>query len=148
MRVYFLSARPAALYVGGAYFGRVSDFERFAEINLSDNLPVRLEAEGMQPLHFFLSEHLPIRPPIGIEVYRLENGIALYATEFIPTNTPLSVVCQKRKDDLLATVVQQGVVTLGIESPNGFFNASLPPSFSNCEVDFVEDCIISTHIIS
>ena len=39
MKIYFLSSQPCALIIGGAYFGRTGDFERFAEISLQDNLP-------------------------------------------------------------------------------------------------------------
>lgn len=142
MRIYFLSSIPAALYVGGAYFGKVSSFERFAEISLSDNLPIRFEAEGMLPLPFFLSDRLPLAPPSGVDVYRLPTGLALYAHGFIPADQMLSVIAQKRNGELLATVVKQGGISLGIESPNGFFNASLPPSFCICEVFFVGNLIL------
>ena len=142
MRIYFLSSQPAALYVGGAYFGKTHNFERFAEISLSDNLPVRFEAEGAVPLTFFLHERIPLSPPSGVDVYRLPTGLALFAHGFTPIDQTLTVVAQQRHGELLATVVKQGCITLGIESPNGFFNTTLPPSFAVCQLFFVGGCIL------
>lgn len=142
MRIYFLSSQPAALYVGGAYFGRTHSFERFAEISLSDNLPVRFEAEGAIPLTFFLHERTPLSPPSGVDVYRLPNGLALFAHGFTPVDQTLSVIAQQRHDELLVTVVKQGLITLGVESPNGFFNTTLPPSFAICQLFFVGGCVL------
>lgn len=143
MRIYFLSSLPSALYVGGAYFGRTHHFERFAEIALGDNLPVRFEAEGAVPLTFFLHERIPLSPPNGVDVYRLPTGLALYAHGFTPTDQTLSVIAQERHGEVLATVVKQGLITLGIESPNGFFNATLPPSFAVCQLLFLGGCILA-----
>ena len=142
MRVYFLSSVPAALYVGGAYFGRVSDFERFAELSLQDNLPVRVDAEGMQSVCFFLDEHLPLRPPEGVDVYRFDGGLAVYIHGFVPIDQTLCVITQKRNGETLATVTKQGGVCLGINTPNGFFNATLPPSFCDCELSFIGESIL------
>jgi hypothetical protein len=136
MRIYFLSKYPAALYVGGAYFGRVSDFERFAELDLRDGLPVRLEAERMHPLHFFLTERLPHEPPSGIDVYRLPNGLAVYAHGYQPTDVTLEPIAQTRRGECLATVYRQGGIQLALNTPKGFFNAPLPPSFCECKLFF------------
>lgn len=141
MRIYFLSSQPAALYVGGAYFGQTHDFERYAEISLQDGLPVRFEAEGMHPVTFFLDERLPLQPPTGVSVYRLQNGLAVYCDGFLSTDDTLRVVAQARKGDTLATVCRQGGVFLGIDSPQGFFSATLPPSFAVCELFFVGNLV-------
>ncbi len=142
MRVYFLSSAPAALYVGGAYFGQVSDFERFAELSLQDNLPIRLDVAGMLPLHFFLNEQLPITPPDGVDVYRFDGGIALYAHGYIHTDHTLSVIAQEKRGNLLATVCKQGGIFLCINTPERLFNAPLPPSFLNSELFFIGEHIL------
>ena len=142
MRIYFLSKYLAALYVGGAYFGRVSDFERFAELDLRDGLPVRLEAENMQPLHFFLNESLPYAPPSGVDVYRLPGGLALYAHGYQPTDVTPVAIAQARQGELLATVYRQGLPQLAINTPKELFNATLPPSFCDCELSFLSECLL------
>lgn len=142
MRVYFLSSVPAALYVGGAYFGQVSDFERFAELSLQDSLPVRLDAAGMLPLHFFLNEQLPIVPPKGVDVYRFEGGIAVYAHGYLYADSTLTVLAQGKRENTLATVCKQGGIFLCINTPESFFNAPLPPSFWACELFFVGEHIL------
>ena len=142
MRVYFLSSMPAALYVGGAYFGQVSDFERFAEISLQDHLPVRLDAAGMLPMHFFLHEQIPLSPPDGIDVYRFDGGIALYAHGYTHADSTLSVIAQEKRENVLATVCKQGGIFLCINTPEGFVNAPLPPSFWACELFFIGEHIL------
>ena len=142
MRIYFLSTQPAALYVGGAYFGRVSDFERFAEISLRDSLPIVVQAEGMQPISFFLDETLPLKPPLGVDVYRLKGGLALHINGWQSLCDNGRIITQKREGNLLATVLKSGGVSLGIDTPNGFFNATLPPSFCECELFFIEECLL------
>jgi len=142
MRIYFLSKYPAALYVGGAYFGRISDFERFAELDLRDELPVRLETEGMHPLHFFLTEHLLREPPSGVDVYLLPNGLAVYAHGYQSTDVTLEPIAQARRGEYLATVYRQGCPQLAINTATELFNATLPPSFCDCEVDFLPECLL------
>ena len=141
MRIYFLSSEPAALYIGGVYFGQTHDFERYAEICLQDGLPVRWEAEGMHPITFLLDERLPLQPPTGVSVYRLPNGLALYCDGFLSTDETLCLIAQARKGDILATVCRQGGVFLGIDSPMGFFSATLPPSFASCGLFFVGNLV-------
>ena len=141
MRIYFLSSQPAALYIGGAYFGQTHDFERYAEISLQDKLPVRWEAEGMHPITFFLDDRLPLQPPIGVNIYRLQNGLAVYCDGFQATDDTLRVITQQRKGDTLATVCRQGGVFLGIDSPQGFFSATLPPSFADCQLFFIGELV-------
>ena len=141
MRIYFLSSQPAALYVGGVYFGQTHDFERYAEISLQDNLPVRFEAEGMHPLTFFLDERLPLQPPTGVSVYRLQNGLALYCDGFVSTDETLRLITQNRQGEVLATVYLQGSIFLGIDSPKGFFSATLPPSFAVCQLFFLGELV-------
>ncbi len=141
MRIYFLSSQPAALYVGGAYFGQTHDFERYAEISLQDGLPVRWEAEGMHPVSFFLDEYLPLQPPAGVSVYRLQNGLAVYCDGFQSTDDTLRIIAQTRKGDTLATVCRQGGIFLGIDGPQGFFSATLPPSFADSQLFFLGELV-------
>ncbi|MBQ8375198.1 MAG: hypothetical protein IJX98_06485 [Clostridia bacterium] len=141
MKIYFLSALPCALYIGGAYFGITDRFERFAEICLKDGLPVRFEPANAQPLSLFLTETLPIDPPAGTEVYLLPDGIAVYAYDFPPKDSLLTPIAQKRLPFGLVSVYFQGGVQVSIESEKGFFNAHLPPCFSTCAIHAATDTI-------
>lgn len=134
MKIYFLSSQPCALTVGGAYFGTTDRFERFAEIALSDNLPVAFTPENALPLSFFLNENIRFAAPAGCEVYLLRGAIAIYARDFPPRDLSLRPVAQKREGDTLVSVFFQGALQLSIESPLGFFVHALPPSFSPCEI--------------
>ena len=142
MKIYFLSSRPCALFVAGAYFGTTGDFQQFAELSLKDRLPIQFVPEGAQPLHCFLSESLPVSPPDGTEVYLLPDGIALRACRFPPNDFSLSLIAQKRFSGGLVTVYRQGDAQVSIETEYGFFNAPLPPSFCHCTIQIEGDFIL------
>ncbi len=136
MKIYFLSSKPCALYVNDAYFGITDGFERFAEVSLKDKLFIRFTPENAQPISFFLTENIRFSPPQGCEVYLLRDGIAIYARDFPPVEHALKVIAQKREEQTLVTVFSQGRVQVSIETPDGFFIATLPPSFCVCEIIF------------
>ncbi len=130
MKIYFLSDRPCALSLNGVYFGRTDAFERFADVTLSDGVYAQFSPENALPIGFFLTENLRSSPPEGCEVYLLKDALAVYAYGFPPRDFALRVLAQKREGELLATLFCQGALQLSVESPAGFFNATLPPSFA------------------
>lgn len=134
MKVYFLSSQPCALTIGDAYFGLTDRFERFADISLKDNAFVRFTPEGALPISFFLTENIRFSPPNGCEVYLLPNGLAIYARDFPPNDFSLRVLLQKRFDEGTLTLFTQGLLQLSLETREGFFVATLPPSFVHSEV--------------
>lgn len=136
MKIYFLSALPCALTVNGAYFGVTDTFARAAEVDLRDRVFVQFTPQAAHPVGFFLTESLTETPPDGCEVYLLKNAIAVCVYDFTPLDQTLRPILQKRKDDCLVTVFQQGKTQVSIESPNGFFIATLPPSFTPFDVSF------------
>ncbi len=136
MKIYFLSSKPCALTVGGVFYGVTDDFERSAEISLSDGVYAQFSPQGAQPLGFFINDALPSTPPYGCEVYQLKDGLAVFARDFPPLDFTLRPVAQKREGELVATVFIQGAPQLCVQSPSGFFNATLPPSFEPCSIEF------------
>ncbi len=136
MKIYFLSSTPCALTLNGVFYGVTDTFERSAELSLADNIYAQFSPQGKQPIGFFIDETLPTTPPDGCEVYILRDGIAVYACDFPPSDFTLRPIVQKREGELLATVYVQGHVQLSVQSPQGFFNATLPPAFDPCEMDF------------
>ncbi len=142
MKIYFLSSEPCALSLNGLYYGITDYFERYAEICLSDKIYTQFSPEGSLPIGFFITEEITEKPPLGCEVYLLRDGVAVYACDFPPADFTLRPVAQAREGNILATVFWQGKLQLSIESPEGFFNATLPPSFAPCEVLFCENLVI------
>ena len=136
MKIYFLSARPCALTLNKVYFGITDKFERFAEVTLSDRVFAEFSAEGCLPLGFFITEELPFSPPAGCEVYLLKNGIAIYAQEFTPTDFTLRPIAQQRFEENLVTLFYQGNLHLSLETSEGLFISTLPPSFMNARFSF------------
>lgn len=139
MKIYFLSALPCALFINDAYFGITDTFERFAEVSLSDNVFARFCPQNAAPVGFFINGDLRSAPPSGVEVYLLKDALALYVKEFPPTDFSLSVIVQKRFENALVTVFRQGALQLTIDSPEGYFNATLPPAFSTCNLSCYQD---------
>ena len=134
MKIYFLSARTCALSLNGVYFGLTDRFERFAEIDLADNVFAEFLPEGALPIRFFINEHLPFTPPAGCEVYLLPDGLAVFARDFAETERALRVIAQERFESGLITVFSQGTLQVSLETHEGFFISSLPPSFSVCKL--------------
>ena len=142
MKIYFLSSKPCALTLNGAYFGITDSFSRFAEIPLKDNVLATFTPENSLPLSCFLNESLRFAPPRGFEIYILKDGLALYAKTFLPIDLSLRVYAQKRKDDLLVTLFRQGELQLSIEKGNSLFISTLPLSFADLSIDFHNDFIL------
>ena len=145
MKIYFLSSVPCALFLNDLYFGITDRFERFADITLSDKIFARFAPQGALPIGFFIDENILSTPPDGCEIYIVKDGIAIFAKDFPPTDLSLKLISQKRVDNTLVTLFKQGSVQLSVESPNGYFNTTLPPSFENGRLLFQNDlCVIHT----
>lgn len=142
MKIYFLSARPCALTLNGVFFGITDTFERSAEITLRDRVYAKFSPENAESIGFFITENIRTSPPEGCEVYLLPDGIAVYACDFPPVDLVLRPIAQARENELLITVFQQGRIQLAVESPDGFFNATLPPSFEKCEITLCAGVIL------
>ncbi len=142
MKIYFLSSRPCALTINGVFYGVTDNFERSAELTLSDRLYIQFSPEGAQPIGFFTSESLSQIAPDGCDVYLLKDGLAIYAHDFPPSDFTLRPIAQKRQGDTLVTVFHQGKTQLCVNTPENTFNAYIPPTFEKCSIDFYEDWII------
>ena len=142
MKIYFLSSRPCALTLNGVFFGATDTFERFAEVNPADKIYAQFSPEGALPIGFFITEGLFTTPPNGCEVYLLRDGVAVYANDFPPADFTLRAIAQEREGNRLATVFSQGNLQLTIESPLGFFNATLPQDFHACKLCFHGDYLL------
>ena len=139
MKIYFLSSKPCQLTLNGVFFGLTDRFERFAEVNLADNVFAKFTPQGALPLGVFLCEELLSSPPVGFEVYLLKDGFALFAKEFPPSDFTLTPIARERFGENLITVFRQGVFQLSIQTAEGFFISTLPPSFASCKLSFHAD---------
>lgn len=145
MKLYFLSSEPCALFLNDLYYGVTDRFERFIELSLSDRIYARFCPQGALPVGFFLDEQLLQTPPKECDVYILKDGVAVYVKNFPPSDFTLQVLAQKREADMLVTLYKQGVTQLSVQSDLGYFNANLPPSFSQCELELKgEFCFVKT----
>ncbi len=136
MKVYFLSAQPSELTLNGVFFGIVDSFERFAEVNLSDEIFAKFTPQGALPVGVFLNDELLRAPPEGVEIYLLKDGIALYIKEFPPSDFILVPIAQARFENALISVFRQGKVQVSLQTEEGFFTSTLPPSFASCSLSY------------
>lgn len=144
MKTYFLSSKPCALTINDAFFGVTDLFERFAEIPLADNVFIRFSPQNGLPRAFFLNENIRFQAPDGVEVYFIQDAIALFAKDFPPADCTLRPVTQSTNADVTVTVFEQGNVQVSIQTPTDFFTDTLPPSFAKCEIAFHERLIFLT----
>lgn len=141
MKTYFLSSKPCALTVNDAFFGVTDLFERFAELRLADNLFLRFSPQDALPVGFFFNENIRFQAPQGVEVYFVKDGVALYVKDFPPSDYTLRPVAQNTDGGTVVTVFIQGNPQVSIQTPTDFFNDTLPPSFTKCDVTFVDGLI-------
>lgn len=141
MKIYFLSSTPCALRLGGAYFGMVDTFERFADVSLKDNLFVEFCPENALPICFFLTDNIRFTPPTGCEVYLLRDGIVIYAKDFPPSDLTFRPIAQRREGNLLATVFAQGKIHLSLQTSDGVYTDLLPKEFASCELFFQQSLL-------
>lgn len=134
MKTYFLSCVPCELTLNGVFFGVVDNFERFAEVNLSDKIFAKFTPQAALPVGLFLDDELLVNPPPFCEVYLLKDGVAIYIKEFPPLDYTLVPITQKRFGENLVTVFRQGAIHLSLQTSEGFFISTLPPSFAVCEL--------------
>lgn len=95
MRVYFLSERPAALKLNGAYMGLIDSFEKFVEMGegqkiLAEAVP---DAEYM-PVNFFIDEKFFSAPPDFTEVYLTEGDAVIYISRYTKRDGEIKVIAQ------------------------------------------------------
>lgn len=135
MRVFFLSEKPCALSVGGAYLGIVDGFERSVELDPADSLFCELVPIGeFLPVRFLFNESFLTNPPPQIELYFSEQSAAIYALNFLRADQTLHVLWQKRFQNVLLTLTVQGKLQL-------FFSGAvsklldLPDALSDCSAE-------------
>ena len=131
MKIYFLSSQPCELTLNGIFFGITDRFERFVNVDLSDRIYASFSPQGALPVGVFLDDNLVHAPPEGVEIYLLQDAVAVYVKDFPPADCTLLPITQSRFDDTLVTVFKQGAVHLSIERGKELFISTLPPSFSN-----------------
>jgi hypothetical protein len=144
MKVYFLSETPCALFIDDEYLGVSNSFPKYADISLKDGLFIRFMPENALPICFFLTENIRFAPPDKVDVYLLKNAIVLYAKNFTFGDFTLTPIAQARYENTLVSVFKQGEVQLSIQSPNGFFVATLPPTFDSCSIQKAENFFLIT----
>lgn len=136
MRVCFLAERTCKLSVNGAYYGPVDGFERWAEIEPSEELFCELDPAGdFLPVKFILSEEFLLSPPPCIKLYHTEQGTAIYAGGFLRADRSLKVVWQRRFGGVLLTLAVQGKLQLYFRSGEKAALIDLPDGLEDCDAE-------------
>lgn len=136
MRVYFTSARSAALKLNGIFLGFIGSFEKFADLSAEDRIFAEIlpESADYYPVSCVLDEKFFQSPPDFCDVYVFEGGAAVQITSFPARARELKVLRQERFGDALATLYCDGELKLSVERGNKFTLAVLPEEFSEGEL--------------
>ena len=117
MQIFFLSSTPCALKINGVFLGFTDGFERYVELAPQDNpLCEFIPLNGkLLPLAFTLNGQINHTMPEGIELYRLSNGLGVYAKRFASAPTSLQLLCRQALPFGQATVFLHGEAQALIE---------------------------------
>lgn len=116
MRIYFLSYKPAILKLNGLYVGGIDLFERHINVDLKDSLLAEIvPGDNLQPVNFFINEHLLSSPPPFLDVYLMQSEALIFVREYGNKNVNLKVVAQTRFCGNLVTVFEQGGVYMSVD---------------------------------
>lgn len=136
MRVYFTSARNAALKLNGIFMGFIGSFEKFADLNPKERIFAEILPENgdYYPLSCVLDENFFEQPPDFCDVYTFDGGAVIHVTAFPCRARELKVLKQTRFQDILVTLYTDGAPKLSVERKNNFSQATLPVEFAECEI--------------
>lgn len=97
MRIYFLSARAAALKLNGAYLGIIDGFERFVDMDGGDRVLAEVVPDGeFNQVAFFIDANFFENPPAFADVYLSDGDAVIYLKRFEPRDKKLEVVAQTK----------------------------------------------------
>ncbi|MDE7380402.1 MAG: hypothetical protein K2N14_05045 [Clostridia bacterium] len=138
MRIYFLSERPAALKLDGAYLGLIDGFEKFVDVDPNAKILVEVLPDGNAlPISFFIDRKFFENPPEFADVYLCGEDAVIYIARYESRICRLKVIAQKQFCGGLVTLfINGGRVYLNCEKQecslyelsDGFENARLTPS--------------------
>ena len=97
MQIFFLSSTPCAFKINGVFLGFTDGFERYVELAPQDNpLCEFIPLNGkLLPLAFTLNGQINHTMPEGIELYRLPDGLGVYAKRFASVPTALGLLTKQ-----------------------------------------------------
>ncbi len=140
MRVYFLSAVPAALKLDGQYAGIIDLFERYAEIDEKKGAFAEIVPDGnLQPLNFILDEKFFSAPPAFADVYIMGNDRLIRISGYAAKSSAPQALAQKRLGGALVTIFRQGGIYAACEGAE-FALHRLPEDFSDPECSVERMC--------
>ena len=135
MRVYFLSEKQSALFLGGVYLGLVDGFERSTQLNPDDGIFCEIAPpNGYLPVRFRFDGNFLLDPPPNVNLYFTENAVCVYCFGFLSENQTLRVLFQKRIGGTLFTLYRQGTLQLNVENETGFHIVPLSDAFEECNI--------------
>ncbi|MCM1545790.1 MAG: hypothetical protein NC033_02015 [Clostridiales bacterium] len=137
MRLYFLSERPAALKLNGAYMGLIDSFERFVDMDGGDKILAEVVPDGdALPVSFFIDDALFSSPPDFLDVYLCGNDAVIYVSRFERRAREFRVVAQTRFSDGQYTLfLTDGRVYLNCERGDGCALHELPRCLENASLN-------------
>lgn len=109
MRIYFLSAQPAALKLDGQYAGTIDLFERYAEIDMRRGaLAEIIPHDNSLPVNFFIDEKFFECGHPFADAYILGDERLIYLKNFARKGGEIEVIAQGEAGGGLLTIFEFG----------------------------------------
>lgn len=142
MRFYFLSAKPCALKLGGAYAGMIGGADVFIDLSpeesiLCEMIPVD---PAFLPISFLIDDGFLAAPPIPAIVG--PTAIILKAENFLHADSTMKLVAQECYPDCTASVFLQGTMQASVESGGEIFTFPLTDDYRSSRILRKNDCIL------
>ncbi len=143
MRVFFLSTQRCALKINGVFLGYIDGVERFVTLYPRDeNFCELIPVDGnFCPLSFVFCESILSAPPTGVQLYRLTDGIALYACNFFVRSPRLTLLDSRFIDTGKVTLFLQGVPQLLLEREGTAQTVTLDERFIDGKIIPLDDML-------
>lgn len=117
MRIYFLSAEPAALKLDGQYTGTIDMFERYVEIPLDRGAFAEITPHSCrQALNFFIDEKFFAAGHDFCKIFISGDERAIYVESFPPREKEVEIIAQARAGGALVSVFRFGEVYAAVEA--------------------------------
>lgn len=134
MRIYFLSAEPAALKLDGQYVGTIDMFERYAEIDCRRGAFAEIAPHSCrQTLNFFIDENFFKSPHGFCKIYSDRDERAIYIDSYARKCGGIEIIAQGRAAGTLLTVFRFGEIYAAAEA-GGATLTKLCDSFEEAEI--------------
>ncbi len=142
MRVYFTSAEPSFLRLGGVMAGACGRHEKFADLSEAGPVLAEFFPEDplLAPLSFLIGESFWKQPPPFCTVYHYDCGASIHVARYAARRGEMRLLDQRRLGDTLLTLYRDGSLMLSAEDGRHFTALPLPAEVQKAALGQLHAC--------